>query len=229
MKLTLKLIVWGLACAALAIGGFILVGRDAGQIVAKPAGAVSGDVIRENGTPGGLGHSTLCPASAVVARSGEFSEDELKAAQALYKAATRGDADLVPRSREWAGADVKRRMWVCDIARNAKRTDALAVLARDALDACRGGGATYMRLFRTAKFLEECCDWASAREALDLAATLAKRRTCREDVAFARLRIDLAADGASAERLAELRRVSTSAIMNDNRLAATRLLKTYEH
>ena len=115
-----------------------------------------------------------------------------------------------------------------DIARNAKRTDALAVLARDALEACRGGGATYGRLFRIAKFLEECRDWAAARAALDAAAPLAKYRTHREDVAFARLRIDLASEGATDERLDELRQISVSAAMNDNRLAAARLLKTYE-
>ena len=157
-----------------------------------------------------------------------FANDELKGAEELSKAAVRGDDDLVPRAREWAETNVTRKIWVCDIARNAKRTDALAVLARDALEACRGGGATYGRLFRIAKFLEECRDWAAARAALDAAAPLAKYRTHREDVAFARLRIDLASEGATDERLDELRQISVSAAMNDNRLAAARLLKTYE-
>jgi len=157
-----------------------------------------------------------------------FADDELKAAEELSKSALRGDGDIVPRIREWAGTNVARRIWACDIVRNAKRTDALAVLARDALDACRGGGATYGRLFRIAKFLEECRDWTAARAALDIAAPLAKYRTQREDVAFARLRIDIAAEGATVERLGELRRISVSAAMNDNRLAAARLLKTYE-
>ena len=181
---------------------------------------------RDDGTPSAA--AGVGPAGSKTAMHGLFSEDDLKEADALSVSARRGDNDLVARAREWAGTSVTRRIWVCDIVRNAKRMDALAVLARDALDACRGGGATYGRLFRTAKFLEECRDWAAAREALELAAPLAKYRTCREDVAFARLRIDLADAGASPERLDELRRISTSATMNDNRLAATKLLKTYE-
>ena len=157
-----------------------------------------------------------------------FSEEELKGAEALSVSAARGDNDLVARAREWAGTNVTRRIWACDIARNARRLDALAILAHDVLDACRGGDATYGRLFRTAKFLEECRDWAAAREALELAAPFAKYRTYREDIAFARLRIDIADGGISPARLDELRRISTSATMNDNRLAATKLLKTYE-
>ena len=68
------------------------------------------------------------------------------AAEALSVSAERGDNDLVARAREWAGTNVTRRIWVCDIARNAKRVDALAILARCALDACRGDGVTYGRL-----------------------------------------------------------------------------------
>ena len=190
-----------LALGAALLLSLLVVRRDGGQVVSQGAAA-----------------------QGVSA----FAEDELKAAEELSMAALRGDGDLVPRIREWAGTNVARKIWACDIVRNAKRTDALAALARDALDACRGGGATYGRLFRTAKFLEECRDWTAARAALDLAAPLAKYRTHREDVAFARLRIDIAAEGATADRLDELRRISASAAMNDNRLAAARLLKSYE-
>ena len=195
-----------LACLVFALAVFLVARWDAGNVAAVGAGPAG------NGAP----------------KHGLFSEEELKEAEALSVVAARGDNELVAQAREWAGTNVARRIWVCDIARNAKRVDALAILARDALDACRCGGATYGRLFRTAKFLEECRDWATAREALELAAPLAKYRTYREDIAFARLRIDLADSGISPERLDELRRISTSAIMNDNRLAAARLLKTYE-
>ena len=197
---------------------FLLTKRDTVQTAAGEVSLSQPAPARENGTRPGRG------AGAEV-----FSDDEIKEADSLFKAAARGDADLVPRARKWAGTNVTRRIWACDIARNAKRTDALAVLARDALEACRGGAATYGRLYRTSKFLEECRDWVAARMALDAAAPLAQHRTHREDIAFARLRIDLASEGATDERLAELRRISVSAAMNDNRLAAARLLKTYEH
>ena len=197
-----------IACLVLGLAVFLVARRYAGNVAVSVAGVGSA----RNG----------------AARYGVFSEEVLKEAEALSVSAARGDNDLVARAREWAGTNVMRRIWVCDIARNAKRVDALAILARDALDACRGSDATYGRLFRTAKFLEECRNWGAAREALELAAPLAKYRTYREDVAFARLRIDLADVGTSPERLDELRRISTSATMNDNRLAAARLLKTYE-
>ena len=203
-----SLLVAALVCLVLALVVFLFARRDAGNVAASVAG------------PRSAGNG--------AAKYGLFSEEELKEAEGLSVSAARGDNDLVTRAREWAGTNVTRRIWVCDIARNAKRVDALAILARDALDACRGGEATYGRLFRIAKFLEECCDWAAAREALALAEPLAKYRTYREDIAFARLRIDLADAGISPERFDELRRLSTSATMNDNRLAAARLLKTYE-
>jgi len=196
------------ACLVLALAVFLVARRDAGNVATSAAGA------------GPSGHG--------APKYGLFSDEELKEAEALSASAARSDNELVARAREWAGTNVTRRIWVCDIARNAKRVDALAILARDALEACRGDGATYGRLFRIAKFLEECRDWAAAREALERAASLAKYRTYREDIAFARLRIDLADVGISPERLDELRRLSTSATMNDNRLAAARLLKTYE-
>ena len=196
-----------IACFVLALAVFLVLRWDAGN---EAAAAGTG--------PTGKG----------AAKCSLFSEEELKGAEALSVSAAQGDNDLVTRAREWAGTNVMRRIWVCDIARNAKRVDALAVLARDALDACRGGDATYGRLFRTAKFLEECHDWTAAREALELAAPLAKYRTYREDIAFARLRVDLADAGISPERLDQLRCIATSATMNDNRLAAARLLKTYE-
>jgi len=200
-----------IACLVLGLAVFLVTRRqETGNVAASVAGT----------RPAGNGASK--------SKYGVFPEEELKEAESLSVSATRGDDDLVARAREWAGTNVTRRIWVCDIARNAKRVDALAILARDALDACRGDGATYGRLFRTAKFLEECRDWTAAREALELAAPLANYRTYREDIAFARLRIDLAEAGASPERLEELRRISTSATMNDNRLAAARLLKTYE-
>ncbi len=198
-----------LACLVLALAVFLVARRDARNVAAASAGAGPAG----NGAP----------------KYGIFSDEELKEAEVLSVSAERGDNDLVARAREWAGTNVTRRIWVCDIARNAKRVDALAILARDALDACRGDGATYGRLFRIAKFLEECRDWTAAREALERTAPLAKYRTYREDVAFARLRIDLADGGITPARLDELRRISTSATMNDNRLAAARLLKTYEH
>ena len=197
-----------LACLALALAVFLVARRDARNVAAAAAGA----------GPAGYG----------AAKHGLFSEEELKEAEALSVSAAHGDNELVARAREWAGTNVTRRIWVCDIARNAKRVDALALLARDALEACRGDDATYGRLFRIAKFLEECRDWTAAREALERTAPLAKYRTYREDVAFARLRIDLADGGITPARLDELRRLSTSATMNDNRLAAARLLKTYE-
>ena len=100
--------------------------------------------------------------------------------------------------------------------------------ARDAVEACRQGDATFARLLRAARFLEECRDFASAREALDRAAPLAATRTEREDLSFAMLRIALADDGASPARLEELRRIASGAVMNDNRRAAARLLKAYE-
>ncbi len=198
-----------LACLVLALVIFLVDWRDAGNAAAPVAGAGSSG----NG----------------AAKYGLFSEEELKEAEGLSVSAARGDPDLVTRAREWAGTNVTRRIWVCDIVRNARRADALAILARDALDACRGNDATYGRLFRIAKFLEECRDWAAAREALERTAPLAKYRTYREDIAFARLRIDLADAGITPARLDELRHLSTSAAMNDNRLAAARLLKTYEH
>jgi hypothetical protein len=197
-----------LACLVLALAVFLVARRDARNVAAAAAGA----------GPAGYG----------AAKHGLFSEEELKEAEALSVIAARGDNELVARAREWAGTNVTRRIWVCDIVRNAKRLDALAILARDALEACRGDDATYGRLFRIAKFLEECRDWTAAREALELAAPLAKYRTYREDVAFARLRIDLADGGITPARLDELRRLSTSATMNDNRLAAARLLKAHE-
>ena len=197
-----------LACLALALVVFLVARWNAGNVATPAAG------------PG--------PAGYGAAKHGLFSEEELKEVEALSVSAARGDNELVARAREWAGTNVTRRIWVCDIARNAKRVDALAILARDAFEACRGDDATYGRLFRIAKFLEECRDWPTAREALELAAPLAKYRTYREDVAFARLRIDLADAGITPARLDELRLLSTSATMNDNRLAAARLLKTYE-
>ena len=197
-----------LACLALALVVFLVARWNAGNVATPAADA----------GPSGNG----------AAKYGLFSEEELKEAEGLSVSAARDDNDLVARAREWAGTNATRRIWVCDIARNAKRADALALLARDALEACRGDDATYGRLFRIAKFLEECRDWTAAREALELAAPLAKYRTYREDVAFARLRIDLADGGITPARLDELRRISTSATMNDNRLAAARLLKTYE-
>ena len=197
-----------LACLALALVVFLIARWNAGNVAAPAAG------------PG--------PAGNGAPKYGVFSDEELKEAEALSVIAARGDNELVARAREWAGTNVTRRIWVCDIVRNAKRLDALAILARDALDACRGDGATYGRLFRIAKFLEECRDWTAAREALERTAPLAKYRTYREDIAFAQLRIDLSDAGITPARLDELRRLSTSAIMNDNRLAAARLLKTYE-
>ena len=197
-----------IACLVLALAVFLVIRRDTGNV------AVS---VADTG-----------PAGNGTTKYGLFPEEELKGAEALSVSAAQGDNDLVALAREWAGTNVMRRIWVCDIARNAKRVDALAVLARDAFDACRGGDATYGRLFRTARFLEECHDWTAAREALERAAPLAKYRTYREDIAFARLRVDLADAGISPARLDELRRISTSATMNDNRLAAARLLKTYE-
>lgn len=165
--------------------------------------------------------------AAMTLRGGLFPEDDLKAAEALA-AAARGGAGFVPSARAWAGTNVTRRFWACDIARNAGRTNELAVLARDAADACRGGEATFARLLRAAKFLEECRDSASAREALARAAPLASTRTEREDHAFAALRLALADDGASPALLDELRRFASGAVMNDNRRAAARLLKAYE-
>ena len=197
-----------LACLALALVVFLIARWNAGNVAAPAAG------------PGPSGNG--------AAKYGIFSEEELKEAEGLSVSAARGDSDLVARAREWAGTNVTRRIWVCDIARNAKRVDALALLARDALEACRGDDATYGRLFRIAKFLEECRDWTAAREALERTAPLAKYRTYREDVVFARLRIDLADGGITPARLDELRRLSTSATMNDNRLAAARLLKAHE-
>lgn len=214
---------WNFRClafasaAAIALGVFLVLAmRDDGHTASQDAAAQDAPV-HAQGKPG-------CRSAGVEA----FAEDELKAAEALSAAAVRGDGDLVARAREWAGTNMARRIWVCDIVRNAKCTDALAVLARDALEACRGdGAATYGRLCRTAKFLEECRDWTAARVALDIAAPLAKSRVHREDVAFARLRIELAADGPTDERIDGLRRISVSATMNDNRLAAARLLRTY--
>ena len=119
-----------IACLGLALAVFLIARRDPGRAAAPTVGV----------GPKGNG----------AARYGIFSEEELKEAEALSVSAARGDNNLVVRAREWAGTNVMRRIWVCDIARNAKRADALAILARDALDACRGGGATYGRLFRTA-------------------------------------------------------------------------------
>ena len=208
MNKSMKIWMSAVACLVLSLVVFLVARRDAGHGAASVAGT----------RPVGNG----------AAKYDLFSEEELKEAEGLSVSAARGDNDLVARAREWAGTNVMRRIWVCDIARNAKRVDALAILARDALDACRGDSATYGQLSRTAKFLEECRDWTAAREALELAMPLAKYRTYREDIAFARLRIDLADAGISPERLDELRRISTSATMNDNRLAAAKLLKTYE-
>lgn len=221
VKPAMKYTVAALAVLAAALGALLLVAGRAGQPASREREGARREAPGKKGMPDGAHGKPGTPDAGV------FSRDELDAADALYKSAVRGDSDLVQKAREWAGGDVSRRIWVCDIARNAGRADALAVLAREALDACRGGNATYGRLFRTAKFLEECRDWKSAREALDLAAPLAKYRTYSEDVAFARLRVDLAEHGATDDRLAELRRISTSAAMNDNRLAAARLLKAY--
>ena len=204
---TKSLFAAALACLVFALAVFLVARRDAGNVAASVGAGLAG-----NGAP----------------KYGVFSEEELKEAEALSVIAARGDNELVARAREWAGTNVTRRIWVCDIVRNAKRVDALAILARDALVACRGDDATYGRLFRIAKFLEECRDWTAAREALERTAPLAKYRTYREDIAFAQLRIDLADAGITPARLEELRRLSTSATMNDNRLAAARLLKTYE-
>lgn len=167
-------------------------------------------------------------AEARMLSGGLFPKDDLKAAEALAALAAHGDADLVPSARAWAGTNVTRRFWVCDVARNAGRTNELAVLARDAAEACSEGDATFARLLRAAKFLEECRDVAFAREVLARAAPLAATRTEREDLSFAMLRIDLADDGASPARLEELRRIASGAVMNDNRRAAARLLKAYE-
>ena len=167
-------------------------------------------------------------AEARMLRGGIFPEDDLKAAEALAALAAHGDAGLVPSARAWAGTNVTRRFWACDVARNAGRTNELAVLARDAAEACRQGDAAFARLLRAARFLEECRDFASAREALDRAAPLVATRTEREDLSFAMLRIALADDGASPARLEELRRIASGAVMNDNRRAAARLLKAYE-
>ncbi len=156
-----------------------------------------------------------------------FSDAELDAAEAFFAASVRGDADIVDRLRVWAGTNAVRRMWACDIVRNAGRTNELSVLANDASRAFRDGGATFGRLLRVAKFLEECGDWGAAHDALMRAGALAMRRTQCEDLAFALLRVELASEGPTPARLAALRRIASSAIMKDNRRLAARLLETH--
>ena len=51
----------------------------------------------------------------------------------------------------------------------------------------------------------------------------------KKDARGVERQVDLADAGINPARLDELRRLSTSAAMNDNRLAAARLLTTYEH
>ena len=117
------------ACLVVGLAVFLATRRDAVNVAVSAAGTG--------------------PAGSGASKYGIFSEEELKEAEALSASAARGDGDLVARARVWAGTTVTRRIWVCDIVRNAKRVDALAILARDAFDACRGDGATYRRLFRT--------------------------------------------------------------------------------
>ena len=80
---------------------------------------------------------------------------------------------------------------------------------------------------RLAGFFDECADYSAAREALSLAAPLARNRIEEEDRAFALLRIDLAVEGATETRLEKLRGYAEVAAMNDNRIIAAQLLKKY--
>ena len=79
-----------------------------------------------------------------------------------------------------------------------------------------------------ARFLEECSDYPAAKEALSCAAPLARNRIEEEDRALAALRVDLASEGATENRLGELRKYAETAAMNDNRSIAAQLLEKYE-
>ena len=148
-------------------------------------------------------------------------------ADEFSRMAKAGDTNLLERIRKWAGGDIQRRIWACDIVRNACLTNELNALARDLAEACIGNDARFARLIRAAQFLEECRDWRTARDTLARAERLAKSPTEREGVSFAMLRADLAIEGATKERLEALRRISESALMGFNRREAKHLLEKY--
>ena len=154
---------------------------------------------------------------------------ELRVFDFLSRSATNEGWALLPLLRQLCDGDVKYMFWACDVLRNAGRTDELRLYARDMAAACVGAEATFPRLMRVARFLEECEDWKSAKDVVERAAPLAARRSQRENLAFARLRLAIAADGATPERLGELRRFASSAIMNTNRRKAAEMLEKYAH
>ena len=159
--------------------------------------------------------------------SGVFTREQMAKADEFSRMAKAGDTNLLERIRKWAGGDIQRRIWACDIVRNASLTNELNALARDLAEACVGNDARFARLIRAAQFLEECRDWRTARDTLARAERLAKSPTEREGVSFAMLRADLAIEGVTRERLEALRRISESALMGFNRREARHLLEKY--
>ena len=122
---------------------------------------------------------------------GVFAREQMAEADEFSRMAKAGDTNLLERIRKWAGGDIQRRIWACDIVRNASLTNELNALARDLAEACVGNDARFARLIRAAQFLEECRDWRTARDTLARAERLAKSPTEREGVSFALLRADL--------------------------------------
>ena len=86
--------------------------------------------------------------------SGVFTREQMAKADEFSRMAKAGDTNLLERIRKWAGGDIQRRIWACDIVRNASLTNELNALARDLAEACVGNDARFARLIRAAQFPE---------------------------------------------------------------------------
>ena len=160
--------------------------------------------------------------------SGVFTREQMAKADEFSRMANVGDTNFLEKARAWAGRDVHRLICVCDICRNAGLREELRDIALNALDASRNAKASYAVFMRLARFLEECSDYPAAKEALSCAAPLARNRIEEEDRALAALRVDLASEGTTENRLGELKKYAETAAMNDNRIIAAQLLVKYE-
>jgi hypothetical protein len=54
-----------------------------------------------------------------AASGGVYPLEQMKKADEFARMAKAGDTNLLERIRKWAGGDIQRRIWACDIVRNA--------------------------------------------------------------------------------------------------------------
>ena len=99
--------------------------------------------------------------------------DDFSELERLGKVAQRLDSDFLTPARAWAGAALKRKLWVCDIAQRTGRVTDLVVLARDAQAACSGADATFGNYCRVARHFEAGLSFDEMRKVLEQAIPLA--------------------------------------------------------